>query len=112
MSETKEKYLKGLTAIEILKHIYPNTLEQVIFDLQKQVNECMSWKEQERPSEERLSSKEIYELDLEISEKTTYVKSLLEFYAAYNWPSKEIQKLCQYYGVKTFHDNLTAQYTL
>ncbi len=104
MSDIKTTYLQGFTAIEILMNVYPDTLAQAVLDLQKQINDCRRWKDKPEVPGNKLSDKEVYELDKEISEKTIYVKSLLEFYAAYNHPRPEIHNLCKFYAIKTFRD--------
>jgi hypothetical protein len=81
----------------------------LINDFQKQINDLNSFKESVFNQEDRLTEKEIFNLDLNISEKTKYIKSLLEYYASYNWPRKEMQDLCTFYGIKTFEDNLRSQ---
>lgn len=108
MSEAK-KYLQGFSAYEIIKHAYPETIEKLILDLQHQVNDYQQWKDNHSKEGHRLSSKEMYELNADIAERTIYIKSLLEFHADYNWTGNEIRDLCKYYNIKTFWDNLPAK---
>jgi len=107
MAEEK-KYLEGFSAIQIIKHIYPGTIELMVVDLQMQIDSCNTYKDNGFNHGVKISDHELHEIDADISEKTVYVKSLLTLYADYNWPSKKMQDLCRYYGIKTFNDNERA----
>lgn len=108
MAEEK-KYLEGFSAIQIIKHIYPGTIELMVVDLQMQIDDSNTYKDNGFNHEVKISDHELHEIDADIAEKTSYVKSLLTLYADYNWPSKKMQDLCRYYGIKTFNDNLRSQ---
>lgn len=105
MSEIDSKYLKGFTAIEIIKNSYPDTLSRLIIDIQNQINDSRRFIESSSEPGYKISEKELFDINEEIEKKTNYVKALLEFYAAYNYPSKEIDCLCKIYGIKNFKDN-------
>lgn len=109
MSDIDSKYLNGLTAIEVLKNAYPGTLSQLIIDIQNQINDYRRYIDNSSEPGYKISDKELFDMNEEIDKKTNYVKALLEFHAAYNYPSKEIDSLCKFYGIKNFNDNLTVK---
>ena len=97
--------LKDFSALDIFQIVYPGTHIQAVLDIQNQIDDASAWLEQPRDNEkEKLSEKEIFDLNQEIELKTKYVKALLEHYASYTHPSKEMHALCKFYEIKTFAD--------
>jgi hypothetical protein len=97
--EKVNTYLKGLTAIEIMKHIHSDTVEKIILDLQDSINDYLSYKESSSKQEIRLSEKEMFEINKDVLEKTGYVTSLLQFHLDYFVTSGKLKELCIYYGI-------------
>ena len=95
----EENILNSINAMDVLKHVYPDSMFQIAKDIHNQVEDSEKFLKEK---EDDMNPDEKMKIIEDVKHKKSIIRGTLQLYVKYFHPGNEQLKLCRKYNVILF----------